>query len=266
MAVLVVFAALAVTVGVAQAAPKPGWEITSRLDPTYLAPGSEGMLVVQIYNTGAASSTSPVTMTDVLPPGLEAISAGPLTPNGEISPGAFESREEEYQEESEEIEKGMPTSAQSEPRNWECEGTTTVTCHTAPGFEGVERPLDPGYRGRIGIEVKAVGSPGVQENHVTVSGGGAVGPAEVSNPVTISSTEPGFGLDGEFNGWFSTPEGTTDTQAGSHPFDLTLSFGLNLNAKRRRRLVVRCATSRSRSRRESSAIRMRPRNALVSSC
>ena len=227
MGAVVVFVSLAVTVGVAQAAPRPGWEVTSRLDPTYMAPGTKGMLIVQIYNTGAASSTSPVTMTDVLPSGLEATAAGAMTTEASISHGALEGKEEEYQEVGKEIEKGIPSLAESEPRNWECEGTTTVICHTAPGFEGVERPIDPGYRGRIGIEVKAVGSPGVQENHVSVSGGGAISPAKVSAPITISSTEPGFGLDGEFNGWFSTPEGTTDTQAGSHPFDMTLTFGLN---------------------------------------
>jgi hypothetical protein len=232
MGALAVFVLLTVTVGVAQAVPKPGWEITSRLDPTHLAPGAEGMVVVEIYNTGAASSTSPVTMTDVLPPGLEEIEAGPLTQPGEIRPGTFESEEEEWVEEVEAIQaKGGLSSSQSEPRNWECGGATTVTCVTAPGYGGVERPLDPGYRGRIGILVKAVGPEGIEDNHVTVSGGGAVSVAELSNPVTISSTEPSFGLDGEFNGWFSTPEGTTDTQAGSHPFDLTLSFGLNLDRR-----------------------------------
>ena len=231
MAMLVVSAALAVTAGVAQAASKPGWEVTSRLNPTHLAPGSEGMVVVEVYNTGAASSTSPVTMTDVLPPGLEATSAGPLTELGGTSGGEFESREANYQRETEEVAKGIASNPQSEPRNWTCEGTTVVTCHTAPGYEGIERPLDPGYRGRIGIEVKAVGAAGIEDNHVIVSGGGAVGVAEVSDPFTVSATEPGFGLNGEFDGWFSTPEGTTDTQAGSHPFDLTLSFGLNLARK-----------------------------------
>ena len=95
MVMLVVFAALAVTVGVAQAAPKPGWEVTSRLDPTHLAPGSEGMVVVEIYNTGAASSTSPVTMTDVCRPAWKRPTAGPMTSNGEIRPGAIRKQEEE---------------------------------------------------------------------------------------------------------------------------------------------------------------------------
>src|ERR1700679_2756318 len=93
LGVLAVFASLALATGVAQATPKAGWEITSRLDPTYLAPGSTGILVVQIYNSGAGSSTSPVSMTDVLPPGLETISAGPLRYDGKPGKGAFESDE-----------------------------------------------------------------------------------------------------------------------------------------------------------------------------
>ena len=230
IATLAVAASLAAMVGVAQAAPRPGWEVTSRLEPTHLAPGKEGVVVVEVYNTGAASSTSPVTMTDVLPPGMEATRSGPLTELGEISQEEVEEKERIYYNETEKRQsEGEVTVPLGEPRVWACSGTTVVTCHTAPGYEGVERPIDPGYKGRIGIEVRAVGSEGVADNHVTVSGGGAAGSAEVSDPFTISSTEPGFGLNGEFDGWFSTPEGTTDTQAGSHPFNLTFSFGLNLD-------------------------------------
>ena len=231
IAVLVLSAWLAVVAGVACAAPTPGWEVTSRLNPTHFAPGGEGVVVVEIYNTGAAASAGRVTMTDVLPPGLEAISAGPLTEFGEIGAERVEHREELYAEKEKEQSEGKTTGPQSEPRVWTCSGTTVVTCDTVSGYEGVERPLDPGYRGRIGIEVRAVGSAGVEDNHVTVSGGGAAGVAEVSDPFTISATQPGFGLNGEFDGWFSSPEGTTDTQAGSHPFDLTFSFGLNLDGE-----------------------------------
>ena len=187
------------------------------------------MVVVEVYNTGAGRSTGPVTVTDVLPPGLEMVASGPLTEIGVMGKEAVEGRERKYAETEKEQSEGKVTNDQSEPRVWECEGTTVVTCTTVPGYEGIERPLDPGYRGRIGIEVKAVGKPGVEENHVTVSGGGASSVAEASDPITISETEPGFGLNGEFDGWFSTANGTTDTQAGSHPFDMTFSFGLNMD-------------------------------------
>ena len=65
--------------------------MSSRLFPTHLAPGAKGIVVVQVYNIGAGYSNGTVTMTDALPPGLEATSAGPMTATGEISePGVIE--------------------------------------------------------------------------------------------------------------------------------------------------------------------------------
>jgi len=230
VAALIVVGLLVLAGGAARAASAsaPGWEVTSRLSPTYLRPGEkEGMVVVEVYNMGGGKSTGPVTVTDVLPPGVEMVAAGPLTELGAMGKEAVEGREEVYVETEKEQSEGEVTNPRPESRVWECKGTTVVTCTTVPGYEGVERPLDPGYRGRIGIEVNAVGKPGVEENHVTVSGGGAPSVAETSNPITISETEAGFGLSGEFDGWFSTKDGTTDTQTGSHPLDMTISFGLN---------------------------------------
>jgi hypothetical protein len=236
MALLAMLVSLAVAVEAAQAnsAPAPGWEITSRLEPTPIAPGHEGVVVVEVYNTGAGASTGPVTLTDVLPPGLEAIRSGPLTEFGEISQEEVEEREGTYARKEKEQSEGEVTTPQVEPRAWACKGTAVVTCTTVPGYEGVERPLDPGYRGRIGIEVRAVGADGVERNHVAVGGGGAASAAETTDPFTISSATPSFGLNGEFDSWLSTAAGMTDTQAGSHPFDLTLSFGLNINSETER--------------------------------
>jgi hypothetical protein len=101
-----------------------------------------------------------------------------------------------------------------------CSGTTVVTCELEelgagePLAIGIPVTVDPGVR---------VGSEGV--DRVTVSGGG-VAPASDSIPVKFSSTpaEPGFSL---FDGWFSTSEGLIDTQAGSHPFQMTLAFAFN---------------------------------------
>ncbi|HEX5307923.1 MAG TPA: hypothetical protein VFW38_02465, partial [Solirubrobacteraceae bacterium] len=185
------------------------------------------MVVVEVYDIGAGSSTGPVTMTDVLPPGLEAISSGPLNEFGEINKSSVENREKTYAKKEEEQALGKVTVPQSQPHVWKCEGTTTVTCVTIPGYLGIERPIKLGYRGRLGIAVRAVGQAGVGENHVTVAGGGALSAGETTDAFTIDETPAGFGLAGEFDGWLSTPGGTADTQAGSHPFDFTLSFGLN---------------------------------------
>ena len=195
---------------------KPGWESNTRMYPTDLKPGGKGIVVVQVFNTGAGSTNGPVTVTDTLPPGLEATEAGPLEAFGEINKEIVEFYEEN------EVSVNL-----EQLRVWECSGTTVVTCHTGPGAGGVERPIESGFAGRIGIKVKAVGSPGTGTNRVTVSGGGAPNSSERASNLTIGSTSLGFGLAGQFDGWFGSADGTTDTQAGSHPYEMTLNFALN---------------------------------------
>ena len=220
--------AFAGAAGAAQT-PGPGWEVSSRLYPTHLAPGAKGLVIVQMYDIGAGSSNGTVTMTDVLPAGLEATSAGVMEATGNmISTGEVEEWEAEQEEEEErEAEGKFNSTSPGHLRVWDCSGTTVVTCKTAPGFKGIERGIPPGYNNRIGIDVRAVGSAGVADNHVTVSGGGAPSVAEVSDPFTISATAPSFGLVGFSDAWFSNVNGSIDTQAGSHPFALMVGFDLN---------------------------------------
>ncbi|HTC71747.1 MAG TPA: hypothetical protein VK655_02590, partial [Solirubrobacteraceae bacterium] len=211
--------------------PGPGWEATSHVFPTHIKPGGKGLVIVLVYDIGAGSSNGTVTMTDVLPPGLEATGKSETMMSlGYFSKAKIEySEEQDDKQEAEEAE-GKVYERDDEFHIWNCAGTTVVTCRTAPGAHGVQRPIKPGYIGRIGIVVKAVGPPGTGENHVTVSGGGAAAAAETSDPFTVSQTPPGFGLDGSLDGWFSKADGGIDTQAGSHPFALTVSFGMNVEA------------------------------------
>ncbi len=195
---------------------KPGWESNTRVYPTHLKPGGKGIVEVQVFNTGAGSTTSPVTVTDTLPAGLEATEAGALENFGEVNRELVEGYEEN--------EVGASL---EQLRVWDCSGTTVVTCHTGPGAGGVERPIDSGFAGRIGIKVNVVGSPGAGTNRVTVSGGGAPSASERTSDLTISPASPGFGLAGQFDGWFGNIDGTPDTQAGSHPYEMTLNFALN---------------------------------------
>jgi hypothetical protein len=206
--------------------PRPGWMVESRSYPTELHPGEEGVLVIEVYNIGRGQTEGgKVHLTDTLPVGLEATGeAATMVPFGFIgNEGA-----EYYEEEDDVTEKagqgsGVPI---SQLRVWHCSGTTVVSCETAPGAGGVERPIKSGYVGRIGIPIKAIGSAGTVTNQVTVSGGGAPSAAQTTDQITIGSGEPGFGLAG-FDGWFSNGDGQLDTQAGSHPYDLTFNFGLN---------------------------------------
>ena len=226
VAVLVVLVSLVFACSASAVTASPGWETGSRAMPTNLPPGGEGTIIVHVYNTGAGATNGTVTVTDTLPPGLEAIKAGAMGTFGAIEREEVEFTEEEDDEgEQGEAIGGGGTQA-DQARVWDCSGTTVVTCTTAPGARGVQRPIDPGYVGRIGIEVKVVGSSGTGMNHETVSGGGALVGAEATDPITISSAAAGFGVSG-LDGWFTNADGTTDTQAGSHPYELTLNFNAN---------------------------------------
>ena len=217
---------------------KPGWMVESRMYPTELQPGEKGLLVIEVYNIGRGQTAGEkVHLADTLPAGLEVTGeAGAIGPIGNIGRGTIE-----YVEESDDMaENETPGKAQaiSQLRYWECSGTTVVSCETAPGALGkvqgpkgeeeqpIERPIKSGYVGRIGIPVKATGSPGTVLNRVRVNGGGAPAAAESSDRLTIGSGTTGFGLTG-FDGWFSNGDGTLDTQAGSHPYGLTVNFGMN---------------------------------------
>jgi hypothetical protein len=216
---------LATSASALASADDPGWAVSSRAYPTYLPPGGSGVVVVNLLNTGAGASSGTVTVTDTLPPGITASSAGPLRNFGNID----EQETEEVEEKVEEEEKngGSTVGPGFEERTWSCTAGKVVTCTTRPGFGGVLRPIVPGSDLRLGISVKVASSAdGTAVNRVTATGGGAAGSGEVSNPLTVSSGTPGFGFAG-FDDWFSNSNGTADTQAGSHPYQAVFSFDLN---------------------------------------
>ena len=82
---------------------------------------------------------------------------------------------------------------------------------------------------QVVISVKAEpGAHSGEVNHATVSGGGAPRAVSVARPITISATPTPYGVEN----YEMTPEeagGGVDTQAGSHPFQLTTTLDLNQN-------------------------------------
>jgi hypothetical protein len=183
----------------AGAAAGPGWQVTGRSLPTHLQPGNTGIVELELYNVGAADSSGQITVTDVLPPGVTASS--PLY----------------YLAFNEEIE--------LVPFYWNCSGvgTSVLTCTNPPGLPSI--PTGVQQQLLLHVDVGAV-APAAETNHVTVAGGGALAPASTTDPMVLSPTPPGFGFSG-FDGWFTNTDGTLDTQAGSHPYELTVSFDLN---------------------------------------
>src|ERR1700722_3195651 len=154
---------LLVSVGGAQSAfavaEGTGWEAFSSAFPTNLPPGGSGRIQVHIVNVGAKPSEGSITVTDTLPPGVTATTAGGM---GAVGTSILSLKEEE---------------GEFGGARWICSGTTVVTCTSNPSFlphlpvgSGSELQLVE----RLGIAVKVEeGVSGTFQNRVTISGGGA---------------------------------------------------------------------------------------------
>ena len=168
----------------------PGWEVNSRSYPTNIVPGAKATVVVEVFNVGAASSSSGAIVTDTLPEGIGGVSG----------------------------------------EGWTCGGGSPSVCtrevalrsgeNVASG-ELEEFPLE--------VNVGAGVPEGKVTNSVSVAGGGAIEAASESNLFTISTAHAGFGL-AQADSWSSNADGTLDTQAGSHPFEYSFNFDLNAKA------------------------------------
>ncbi len=184
------------------------WRVSSRAAPSNLPPGGKATLIIGASNVGDGGINAagrPVRVTDTLPPGLEATAI-------EGAP-AFE-----------EVEEGHAMS---------CE-LATLSCTAAPEALPPFQALEV----KIQVNVKPDASTG-EQNTVSVSGGEQEGePAHEppagsgSKPITVSGQPTPFGL--EQDGYALTPEeegGGLDSQAGSHPFQLTTALNLNQRAE-----------------------------------
>jgi hypothetical protein len=208
----------------------PGWELSANTYPTNLLPSktpgeTSGTIAIDVFNIGAAASGGTITVTDTLPNGLYAQEAGELKNGGEGFGIGWGIR---------------PKIGHAE---WDCTGNgpggypavagaTVVTCVNNPaglasfqGGGGVPETQGVSPQPPVGIAVEAAQEASGLVNHVSIAGGGAPAPASTENPVTVSSTPAKGGLTG-WDAWFSNADGTIDTQAGSHPYEMTTVFDL----------------------------------------
>jgi uncharacterized repeat protein (TIGR01451 family) len=175
----------------AAATPAPGWAIMGNNAPTVMMPGGEGAVQVYVENVGGAPATGG-TVTDTLPAGL--------TPTGE------------------------PQVVWSEGSHCTLAGQV-ATCVLSPEPTGAFQTSRRGPIINIGVKVDPTASGSVID-HASVAGGGAVQAASTSFAIAIGDSAPGAGF-AHLDTWLSNPDGTTDTQAGSHPYMLLTAFALN---------------------------------------
>jgi hypothetical protein len=199
-----VLVALTASVAVASA-ESARWKILSRMAPSKFAstPGEEGVAVGIITNLGdaplEAEGSDRVTITDELPSGLEPIGSHPTT--AKVGFG------ERTEEDGAPLEPTLP-----------CTGLVCTYEGALPPFVVIEV--------LVHVRVKAGETPSGQ-NVVKVSGGN-VEPKlmEARSPALSGSGPVPFGVES----YELTPEtetGGVDTNAGSHPFQLTTTLDFN---------------------------------------
>jgi hypothetical protein len=152
---------------------------------------SDGQIVVTAVNLGDSSAngeTVPITVADKLPAGLKVVGVEGTRPNEFVT--------------------GEPA---------EC-SLASVSC----SFAGVMPPYSR-LEERVSVDVE--GAQTGELNEGNVSGGGAAS-ASVKRPITIGAQPVPFGVEH----YELAPEeegGVSDTQAGSHPFQLTTTIAFN---------------------------------------
>jgi hypothetical protein len=177
-----------------------------------VTPATSDEYDVQVENVGASASSGAITVTDKLPPGVTTTATSVPRIKGEPAPGFV----------------CTPGAGLSEVT---CVGEPSIVSGSAASYNdsnisdglGVVEILIP-------VSVSATAS-GSGTNTATVSGGGAAASASVSasNPLN-SSTLPAFGVS-YFNALVSNEVGAPSTQAGGHPYAVTVNFGFNMETE-----------------------------------
>ncbi len=167
---------------------------------------ADGQVVVTAGNRGDADTSGKVTLVDKLPKGLEAVEIEGIAGEG---PGRFN--------------RGAVT----------CTLKSLTCTYGELHYNGTlpsksDRPEDlPPFEGiemRIGVRVLPGAASG-EENTVSVSGGGAPRLVSSSHKIEVNGQER-FGVE-ELQMIPENADGSVDTQAGSHPFQLTAVTMLN---------------------------------------
>jgi hypothetical protein len=200
-------------VGASPAVATPLWRLDSSSAPTYLAPGAHAKVIATASNLGDSqiitSGARSVTISDRLPAGLQ-------VPDG-LTGADIEGK----------LEANTRTEATSK-LNCSIEEThrKEVSCQSTPSTQ----PLAPFTQLRMVTPVQVEpGATSGEQMTVSVTGGETANgqlvsaPPTLNTPITVSHRPTPFGVEK----YELTPEeedGSRDTRAGSHPFQLTTTL------------------------------------------
>jgi hypothetical protein len=236
------------TVASAQATTeKPWWQITSSVRPAGVSPGGEGTVVVKAVNLGNRATAGPIVLEDLLPPGLkvqEEEVEGKLVPKlvflsfsreGDPHTGLARVVDPFFGQPLElcSVSERHVACRSSPPHAFFEKAPLDESPFDEPPLKetieaGIEEvdipPLQPYEDIELRISVKDEGATPGALNDAEVSGGGAA-TASVKRPVQIGSG-PSFGVE-DFSMAPEEEGGEVDTQAGSHPYQLTSTLALN---------------------------------------
>ncbi|HUA73438.1 MAG TPA: hypothetical protein VL988_01635 [Solirubrobacteraceae bacterium] len=188
------------------------WQLSSRAAPTNLPPGGAGLIVVAadpLGDAGVSGASSRIAITDTLPVGLRVSDPAKVVPHWARARESPEERAE----------------------NWECSvaEARVVTCstsHEVPPYERLEMEIP------VTVEEPA-GATLSLPNQLSVQGGQAVGgaapaPASLTRAVQVSGEPVSYGIEpGGYAIALENEDGSTDTQAGSHPYQLQSTVDFN---------------------------------------
>ena len=104
------------------------------------------------------------------------------------------------------------------------EGTSVATCEI--GAYSLPQKFRQGRPSAVGIPVNVPSDASSAVDRVEVTGGGAVGTVDYAVSATVAPGQAGFGIS-NMAAWATNTDGTTATQAGSHPYELTFAFALD---------------------------------------
>ena len=188
---------------------RPWWRISAGSFPTNLPPGGEGQVTVLAEDRGDAGlSGSAVVLNDKLPPGLTATSValglvGSLREPSQFIASLF---------------------CNMEPH----EVTCTIPEEVVPFLLGSTAYTHI----ESFVNVKVEGAQSGEAEEASITGGGAPS-ASVKRPIVVSDEATRFGVE-QYEMLAENADGSPDTQAGSHPFQLTTAIALDQAAEAQR--------------------------------